>query len=140
MMRAMEPEAPAPWASITDEMRRQARDAAESLTQRFAAEIWAECGVTAEPVIREGDLKRELRKLLEEDASVKLVVLAAASGPGGPGPLVTQLGKATGLGPRPVPVLVVPGALSRDDIRKLALPVGAAPKPEALTEGDPKPT
>lgn len=124
MLRVIEPSDPAPWASITDEMRRQARDAAESLTQRFAAEVWAECGVTAEPVLREGHLKPELRKLIEQDASIKLVVLASAAGPGGPGPLVAQLGRSAGLGPRPVPVLVVPGALSRDEIRKLALPVG----------------
>jgi hypothetical protein len=124
MLRAIEPSDPAPWASITDEMRRQAFDAAESLTQRFAAEVWAECGVTAEPVLREGDVKAELRQLLEQDTTIQLVVLAAAQGPGGPGPLVKQLGKVTGLGPRPVPVLVVPGALSREDVRKLALPVG----------------
>jgi len=123
ILRVIEPSDPAPWASITDEMRRQAHDAAESLTQRFAAEVWAECGVTAEPILAEGDLKPELRKLIERDHSIKLVVLAAAAGPGGPGPLVTQLGKSAGLGPRPVPVLVVPGALSRDDVRKLALPV-----------------
>lgn len=126
MLRVIEPSDPAPWASITEEMRRQAYDAAESLTQRFAAEVWAECGVTAEPVLREGDLKPELRKLIEEDASIKLVVLASAHGPGGPGPLVTQLGKSAGLGPRPVPVLVVPGALTRDEIRALALPVAIA--------------
>ena len=126
MLRVIEPSDPAPWASITDEMRRQAQDAAESLTQRFAAEVWAECGVTAEPVLREGDAKPELRKLLEQDASIKLVVLAAAAGPGGPGPLVTQLSKSAGLGPRPIPVLVVPGALSRDEIRKLALPLAEA--------------
>ncbi|MBL8543759.1 MAG: universal stress protein [Hyphomonadaceae bacterium] len=123
MLRVIEPSDPAPWASITEEMRRQARDAAESLTQRFAAEVWAECGVSAEPVLREGDLKPELRKLLEQDASIKLVVLAAGEGPGGPGPLVTQLGKTAGLGARPVPVLVVPGALSREEVRKLALPI-----------------
>ena len=82
MLRVIEPSDPAPWASITEEMRRQARDAAELLTQRFAAEVWAECGVTAEPVLREGDLKPELRKLIEEDPSIKLVVLAAAARPG----------------------------------------------------------
>jgi hypothetical protein len=130
ILRVIEPSDPAPWASITDEMRRQAHDAAESLTQRFAAEVWAECGVTAEPVLREGDLKPELRKLIEDDHSIKLIVLASAHGPGGPGPLVTQLGKSAGLGPRPVPVLVVPGALSREEIRKLALPVAVAVPPE----------
>jgi hypothetical protein len=128
MLRVIEPSDPAPWASITDEMRRQAQDAAESLTQRFAAEVWAECGVTAEPILREGDLKPELRKLLEEDPSIKMVVLAAAASSGGPGPLVSQLGKSGGFAPRPVPVLVVPGALSRDEVRNLAL-IGAAPPP-----------
>jgi hypothetical protein len=39
---------------------------------------------------------------------------------------VTQLGKAGGLGPRPVPVVVVPGALSREEIRKVALPMAEA--------------
>ena len=131
MLRVIEPSDPAPWASITEEMRRQAYDAAESLTQRFAAEVWAECGVTAEPVLREGDLKPELRKLIEQDTSIKLVVLASAHGPGGPGPLVTQLGKSAGLGPRPVPVLVVPGALTREEIRALALPVAIAAPGEA---------
>jgi nucleotide-binding universal stress UspA family protein len=125
MLRAIEPSDPAPWATITEEIRRQAHDAAESLTQRFAAEIWAECGLTAEPILREGDLKPELRRLLEEEAAIKLVVLAAAAGPGGPGPLVASLAKQ-GLGGRPVPVLVVPGALSKEEIRALALPVGAA--------------
>jgi hypothetical protein len=123
MLRVIEPQDPAPWASITEEMRLQARAAAESLTQRFAAEVWAECGVTAEPIIVEGDLKPELRKLLEVETSIKLVVLAAASGPRGPGPLVAQLGKREGLGPRPLPVLVVPGALSREEIRALAFPL-----------------
>ncbi len=130
ILRVIEPSDPAPWASITDEMRRQAQDAAESLTQRFSAEVWAECGVTAEPVLREGDLKPELRKLIDEDHSIKLVVLAAAAGPGGPGPLVTQLGKSAGLGPRPVPVIVVPGALTRDEVRRLALPVAVTAPPE----------
>jgi hypothetical protein len=131
MLRVIEPSDPAPWASISEEMRRQAFDAAESLTQRFVAELWAECGVTAETVLRDGDLKPELRRLLEQDASIKLVVLASAAGPGGPGPLVSQLGKSQGLGARAVPVLVVPGALTREEVRALALPAGAPPASDA---------
>lgn len=133
MLRVIEPADPAPWASITDEMRRQAHDDAESLTQRFAAEIWTECGITPEPVLLEGDLKPTLRKLLDEDESIKLVVLASAAGPGGPGPLVKQMGRAAGLGSRPVPVLVVPGALSREDIRRLALSAGLTGGGQAAT-------
>jgi hypothetical protein len=129
MLRVIEPSDPAPWASITEEMRRQALDAAESLTQRFAAEVWAECGVTAEPVLREGSAKQELKKVIDEDLSLKLVVLAAASGGAGPGPFVQSLAKASGLGTRHIPVMVIPSTLSREEIRALAVPMPVAPPP-----------
>lgn len=130
MLRVIEPAEPAPWVSVKEEIHRQALAAAESLTQRFAAEAWAECGVTAEPVIVEGDVKPEIRKLLENDPSIKLMVLAAAHGQGGPGPLVASLAKGQGFGGRAVPVLVVPGVLSKDEVRALAVPVGSALSPE----------
>jgi hypothetical protein len=123
MLRVIEPTDPGPWASVTEEIRRQALDAAESLTQRFSAEVWAECGINAEPVIREGDLKPEIRRMIEDEPSIKLVVLAAAAGAGGAGPLVSSLAKGQGLGGRALPVIVVPGALTKDEVRALALPV-----------------
>ena len=126
MLRVIEPADPGPWASVTEEIRREAYEAAEMLTQRFAAEVWAECGVTAEPVIREGDLKPEIRRMIEDEPSIKLVVLAAAAGAGSAGPLVSSLAKGHGLGGRALPVIVVPGALTRDEVRALALPVREA--------------
>ena len=122
MLRVVEPSEPAPWASISEEMRRQAHAAAESLTQRFAAEIWAECGLTAVSIIREGDLRSEIKRLMDEEPGVNLVVLASAAGQGGPGPLVSSLAKGQGLGGRAAPVLIVPGTLTKEDVRALALP------------------
>jgi hypothetical protein len=131
MLRVVEKADPAPWASITDEMRRQAFSDAESLTQRFVADVWAASGVTAEAVLREGDLKPEVRKFVDEDGSIKLVVLASAGGAGGPGPLVSSLAKGAGLGTRAVPVLVVPGELSAEEIRGLALSLSGPASGEA---------
>jgi Universal stress protein family len=131
MLRVIEPSEPAPWATISEEIRRQAHAAAESLTQRFAAETWAECGVTPESVLREGELKPELRKLLDEDPAIKLLVLASAVGAGSAGPLVSSLAKGHGLGGRAVPVIVVPGALSKEEVRGLALPTGPQTPPSA---------
>lgn len=129
MLRVIEPAEPAPWASVSEEMRRQAQAAAESLTQRFAAEVWADCGLNVEPKILEGEVRPEIKKLIDSDPAIKLVVLAAAHGPGGPGPLVFSLGAGRHFGHRAVPVLVVPGALSKEEVRALAppLPDPAAP-------------
>src|SRR5262249_54077314 len=121
MLRVIEPAEPAPWASISEEIRRQAHAAGESLAQRFAAEVWAESGVTAEALIREGVARPEIRKLIDDDHSIKLVVLASGAGQGGPGPLVSQLAKGQGLSTRAVPVVVVPGSLTKDEVRGMAL-------------------
>jgi nucleotide-binding universal stress UspA family protein len=122
MLRVVEPPEPAEWVSVSEEIRRQAAEAAEALTQRFAAEVWAESGLTVEIVIREGELKAEIRRLIEEDSAIKLVVLAASSAKGGPGPLVSSLAKGHGFGGHAIPVLVVPGGLSKEELKGLADP------------------
>jgi nucleotide-binding universal stress UspA family protein len=127
MLHVVEPPEPSEWVSISEEIRRQAAEAAEALTQRFAAEIWAETGLTVEIVIREGDLKGEIRRLLDEDRAIKIVALAAGSGQGGPGPLVTTVAKGQNLGGRQVPVLIVPGNLSKEELKGLAASAGSLP-------------
>jgi nucleotide-binding universal stress UspA family protein len=122
MLHVIEPAEPSEWVSVAEEIRRQAAEAAEALTQRFAAEVWAETGLTVEIVIREGDLKGEIRRLLDEDRTIKVLALAAGAGQVGPGPLVSSIAKGQALGARPVPVLVVPGHLSREDLKGLAVP------------------
>lgn len=125
MLHVIEPSEPAPWVTVSDEMKRQALAGAEALLERFAAEAWAEAGVTAEKAIREGELRPELRKFVEGDGAVKLVVLAAGAGPGGPGPLVASLAKGgNALGGRAIPVMIVPGVLSKDEVRGLVRPAG----------------
>lgn len=127
MLHVIEPSEPAPWVTVSEEIQRQALANAEALLGRFAAEAWAEAGVTAESAIRQGELRAELRKFVESEDAVKLVVLAASAGPGGPGPLIASLAKGGhAFGARPLPVMVVPGALSSDEVRALARPAAPA--------------
>ncbi len=65
-------------------------------------------------MIREGDTAEEIVKLIEEDADIGILVLAAGIGKEGPGPLVSDLAKTAGQ--FPIPVAIVPGHLSDDDI------------------------
>jgi nucleotide-binding universal stress UspA family protein len=108
-------------------MREEALDHAAALARRVAGEICAGGGQDPTVVIREGEPAGELRRLLEEDSGIGLVVLGAGSGRDGPGPLVTLLARAGGWGGRAVPVLVVPGALSTADVRALT----PGPRPDA---------
>jgi hypothetical protein len=54
-------------------------------------------------------------KLLDEEPSISVLVLGADSGPKGPGPLVTTLASKHS-GKLRVPLTIVPGALSDDQI------------------------
>jgi hypothetical protein len=57
-------------------------------------------------------------KLLKEEPLISLLVLGAADSADGPGPLVSSL---TGdmLGGLPIPITVVPGTLSEEDIDRI---------------------
>lgn len=114
------------WVSVGEEMRAEALEAAEAQAERLAAETWAETGVQPEIVIREGEIKAVLRGLLDEDPDVRIIVLGAGVGRDGPGPLVASLAKQ-GLGGRAVPVLVVPGSLTKEEAKALAVPAPIAP-------------
>ena len=62
----------------------------------------------------------EIRKLVEEDEDIGVLVLGASKDPAGPGPLVTTLAGGGHVGTFPVPITVVPGHLSTEEILALA--------------------
>ena len=73
-----------------------------------------------EDVIREGTTAEEVVKLIAEDEDIAILVLGASTDDKGPGPLVASLAAGQAAGGFPVPVTVVPGKLSLDDIKALA--------------------
>ena len=85
---------------------------------RAAARANGIAGITPELVIREGDTAEEILKLIDEDEDVFILVLGAGTGPEGPGPLVATIGRAAG--DFPIPVAIVPGHLSDEEIDALS--------------------
>jgi hypothetical protein len=69
-------------------------------------------------VIREGEKTKQLLDLIEEDEDIAILVLAAAPGKEGPGPLVSSLAKTAG--EFPIPVAIVPGHLSDADLDSMS--------------------
>jgi nucleotide-binding universal stress UspA family protein len=107
------------WLGVGELIRQETRQAAEQLVQKMAGEAYQLSGSMPVIYIREGERTAEVFKLLSEEPGISILVLAAAIGGKGPGPLVTALtGKM--VGQMRVPVTVVPGNLTPDAVDKIA--------------------
>lgn len=76
--------------------------------------------VPSEEVIREGAPAEEIVKHIGEDEDIAILVLGAATDAKGPGPLVSSFAAGKEAGGFPVPVTIVPGKLSLEEIKALA--------------------
>ena len=115
LLRVVEPAEFQHFATIGNLMQAEAREEAEELLDRLAAEVNELSGQVPVLYVREGTPRDALLKLIDEDAQISILVLAADTGPRGPGPLVSALtGKFVGR--LRVPVTIVPGHLSAEQI------------------------
>lgn len=121
LLHVVEPPEFGHWATVAETMRAEAYEQAEACLAEFSAIVEAEWGERPQTVIREGRLVDELRKLIEEDARIAVLFLGASTDAKGPGPLVSALAhKPQYLGARPIPVTVVPGSVTREDLRGIS--------------------
>lgn len=114
MLFILRPEEFQHWIGVGEVMRQEAREAAEKRFQDVAAKLTENVGIMPEFVIREGEAVAEVLAQCRDDPEIGVLVLGAAT-ENGPGPLVSTLvGKMAGQ--MPVPVTVVPGGLSREQV------------------------
>ena len=119
MLRVIEPhDRNQQWLNVAEVMRAEANEEANTLLTRFAGRVNGVAGITPERAIREGELVPEILGLIEEDQDIATLVLAAGLGKEGPGPLVSGLGKT--ISNFPVPVTIVPGQLTDDELDSLS--------------------
>ena len=106
------------WMAVEDLMREEGRQEAEAVLQKYSAEVQEWSGKTPVFYLREGKLRDELLKLIDEDQSISVLVLGAATGTEGPGPLISSLaGKMTS--DLRVPLTIVPGYLTDEQLDSL---------------------
>ena len=118
MLYVIEPEDFQHWMGVADVMRAEAFETAEDRLAELADEMKAYSGLVPEMVIREGKRPEQVLKLIEEDREIGVLVLGSGSEGDGPGPLVTHVVTKMA-GRMPIPVTVVPGQLSMDEIDKV---------------------
>jgi nucleotide-binding universal stress UspA family protein len=69
-------------------------------------------------IIREGDPGEQILDVIDKDVDISMLVLAANPGPEGPGPIITTMAKT--VGSFPIPLVVVPGGLTDEEIDALS--------------------
>jgi len=102
-------------ASVEALMREEARQEAQQLLQRLAKTVVDETGALPILHIKEGSPRDELMELVADDPSISILVLAAGTGPEGPGPLISHLA-TKGMTKLRIPVTIVPGNLTHEQI------------------------
>jgi len=102
------------WLGVADLMQAEQMEAAKAVLDKYAERATAIAPVKIERVIREGNTAAEILRLIDEDADIGILVLAAGTGNDGAGPLVAHIAKTAGT--FPIPVAIVPGHLSDEDI------------------------
>ncbi|HEV7291275.1 MAG TPA: universal stress protein [Devosia sp.] len=99
---------------VEDVLRAEAVEEAERNLDTRLARTKDIGDVRAETVVREGDAAEEIERVIAQDQGIAILVLAASTSSDGPGPLVTHFAsRSNGL---PIPLTVVPGRMSDEEI------------------------
>jgi nucleotide-binding universal stress UspA family protein len=115
LLYVIEPSELQTWIAIENLAREERREEAEQLMQRLCDEIMPIAGAMPIVYIREGSRRDELLALINEEPSISILVLAAGTGPEGPGPLITYLTGKPAARLR-IPITIVPGGLTVEQL------------------------
>jgi nucleotide-binding universal stress UspA family protein len=122
LLYVIEPDVDFQWLAVEDVAREEGHNKAKAVFRLFGRKLKA-MGfeqLAPEEVVREGIKAQQITKLIEEDEDVGLLVVGASKDPSGPGLLVSTLVGGGLAGTFPVPITVVPGHLSIEEILALA--------------------
>jgi nucleotide-binding universal stress UspA family protein len=104
------------WQGVEEIMTDEAHRDAEALVYEAAKIINELTGITPELLIEHGEAADCLLELIRRDRDISILVLASGTSKEGPGPLVKLFATKV----QPIPVTIVPGNLSDDEVDDLA--------------------
>jgi nucleotide-binding universal stress UspA family protein len=110
------------WLGVEEVAREEGLNKAKAVFRLFGRKLKAMGleDIVPEEIVREGIKAEEISKTIEEDEDIGVLVLGASKDPSGPGPLVSTLAGGRHAGTFPVPITIVPGHLSIEEILELA--------------------
>ncbi|NQW09501.1 MAG: universal stress protein [Alphaproteobacteria bacterium] len=115
LFRAIEPVEFQHWMGVGELMREEARAEAEALMERMSEMVVEISGTIPVLYLREGPVREELMKLIDEEPTISILVLGADTNADNPGPLVSYL-STKGAARLRIPITIVPGTLTDKEI------------------------
>jgi hypothetical protein len=112
------------WIGLDKDISQDAIDAARVKATQHADAVEARTGVMPDLVVVDDEPIDAIRKLIENDPGIKVLILAAGTGRMGPGPLVSRLAKGKPIANRPIAVTVIPGNLTDAQLAEIGGLVG----------------
>ena len=106
------------FGGVQATMEAEARQQAEAVVGVAAGAIFRESGLRPAITVREGDAPKVIREIIDADPQIAALVLGAAA-TGAPGILISHF-TGTDAGALPVPVMIIPGSLTPDQIDRLS--------------------
>ena len=104
---------------VTEIMQNEAREEAEKNLQYAASIVNESTGFMPVLQLREGEIMKELKNLIDEEKNINVLVIAAkVDEKDNPGPIINAL-VSKELSNFRVPVMIVPGNFSKDHIALL---------------------
>lgn len=106
------------WLGVENLMREEAEAEAQMLMDKVIASLDGQINTEVERRVLFGSRTEVIRNVIQDESTIAQLILAAAQGSEGPGPLVSAIGSQAG--GYLVPITIVPGALSDEAVNALA--------------------
>ena len=105
---------------VAEIMKNEAREEAEKILYNAASTVKESTGTMPILQTREGDVINELKKLIEEEENINVLVLAASANEieKNPGPIINAL-MTKEISTLRIPVMIVPGNFSKEHISQI---------------------
>ena len=118
LLYIMEPAEFQHWMAVEEKMREEGRAEAEDFLHKHSSQVQEWTGELPTLYIREGKSAETILTLIEEEPRISILVLGAGTDKKGPGPLVSSIGGKLS-GKFPIPITIVPGTLSSEQLDML---------------------
>ena len=105
------------WLGVGNLMREEAKERIHAHYEVFAKWMRDKHDIDPKLVIREGNVVEKIIDRIQQNKEIGVLVLGAAHGKGGPGPIITALMRQSGT--LPVPMTIVPGEMSKERLEQI---------------------